>query len=131
MSQASPKPFRTAREIRAELDWAAQVLTRDDSPSRITFALPEPIAVGKREQAYTWDVLVRCRPDQDAAAQAAITYVADKWDLTDTLAARLHDLAEIYREGAEAARRDQSTNPYANDEAKQKAWAAGAAGSLS
>jgi hypothetical protein len=60
----------------------------------------------------------------------AITYIADKWDIMDALETRLHDLAETYREGAEAARRSQSANPYAGDgEAKQKAWAAGAAGS--
>ena len=39
MHEASGKPFRSAAELQAELEWAAQALTGDGSPARIQFAL--------------------------------------------------------------------------------------------
>jgi len=67
--------------LRAELDWAAQALTHDSSPSRIQFALPTLATDGQGGDSYNWDVEVSCRPEQDEAAQAAVQHVADKWRL--------------------------------------------------
>jgi hypothetical protein len=78
---ASNKPSKTAQELRAELDWAAQVLTRDSSPTRIQFALPTLAARSRAGDTYNWDVQVACRREQDVSAQAAVQHVADKWQL--------------------------------------------------
>ena len=81
MHGASAKPSRTAPELLTELDWAAQILTGDRSASRIRFALPAESG-GHPEAACNRDVQVSCRPEQDAAAQAAVQHVADRWRLT-------------------------------------------------
>ena len=81
MEWRTPKPDKTAEELRAELDWAAQVLTGDASADRIAFALPTPALDGDAGSDFNWDVEVSCRPDQDETAQAAITHVAEKWKL--------------------------------------------------
>lgn len=86
MQEDSTKPFRTAGELHAELDWAAHVLSGDDSDSPIIFELPTPAASSDSEAIYNWDVRVSCRPEQDEAAQAAVQYVADKWNLVITKA---------------------------------------------
>jgi len=75
------KPLKTAQEIQAELEWAAVQLTRDTSTTRMEFSLPTLATGGQVDDAYNWDVQVSCRPEQDAAAQAAVQHVADKWRL--------------------------------------------------
>lgn len=130
MLRRSSKPVRTASEIRAELDWAVQVLTFGESSSRIGFDLPECAPAAEWGPDFNWDVLVRCRPEQDEAAQVAISYVAEKWNLIDARPVRLHELAKAYREGAQAALCDQAINPHIDsDEAMRKAWEAGFVGS--
>lgn len=81
MQKSSAKPLRTARELRSELDHAAQSLSGDYSPSRIMFGLPALTSSNGTEERYNWDVEASCRPEQDETAQAAVQYVADKWNL--------------------------------------------------
>jgi len=76
-----PKPLKTAGELRAELEWATQVLTGDTSDSRILFELPTLAEGEDATSEYNWDVRVSCRPEQDDAARAAIRQVAGKWNL--------------------------------------------------
>lgn len=118
------KLLRTASEIHDELDWAALVLTGDRSSSRIFFGQPDlvPMVLGRDAN---WTVEVRCRPDQDDVAQAAIDHVAEKWNLAALDADRWLDLASAYRAGAIAGRREHAINPHDDDSAKRKAWAAG------
>jgi len=80
MNRSPPKPAKSAEELRAELEWAVQVLTGDASADRVVFALPTPASVDASLD-YNWDVEVSCRPDQDEAVQAAIVHVAEKWNL--------------------------------------------------
>lgn len=84
MHEASGKPFRSAAELQAELEWAAQALTGDGSPARIQFALPKLAADDQSAPSYNWDVDVSCRPEQDETARAAVQYVADKWRLAES-----------------------------------------------
>ncbi len=81
MQVGSAKPFKTALELQAELDWAAQALSGDHSSSRIHFGLPAPLTGDQEGATYNWDVQVSCRPEQDEIAQVAVQYVADKWCL--------------------------------------------------
>lgn len=122
------KLLRTASEIHDELDWAALVLTGDRSSSRIFFGQPDLVPTAER--GANWTVEVRCRPDQDNAAQAAIDHVAEKWMLAALDADRWLDLASAYRAGASAGRREQAINPHDDDSAKRRAWAAGHAASF-
>ncbi len=100
MNDASIKPFRTAAELQAELDWAAQALIGESSSSRIRFALPTLNADQLRESGYNWDVEVSCRPEQDETVRAAVQYVADKWQLATTGSGPSSELT--------AARRDRT-----------------------
>lgn len=102
MQQASAKPFKTAHELQTELDWAAQALTGDRSPSRIQFALPTI----RSDDTYNWDVEVSCRPEQDENAQVAVQYVADKWCLAIPAPGTFQESTTAYRAGATDARRD-------------------------
>ena len=128
MHGASAKLSKTAAELLAELDWAAQVLTGDCSASRIQFALPIASAPC-HDVHYNWDVQVSCRPDQDAAAQAAIQHVADKWRLAVCAADTFFHLAAAYRSGCDAAiSTPAGDNPFApHDQAMHRAWALGRA----
>ena len=81
MNPSPSKAVKSAEDLRAELEWAAQVLTGDASSDRVLFALPTPARVGDAALDYNWDVEVSCRPDQDEAVQAAIVHVAEKWNL--------------------------------------------------
>jgi len=81
MNRSPPKAVKSAEELRAELEWAVQVLTGDASADRVVFALPTPASDVDASEDFNWDVDVSCRPDQDEAVQAAIVHVAEKWNL--------------------------------------------------
>lgn len=127
MHGASAKPSKTSQALLAELDWAAEVLTGDSSFSRIRFALPTASA-DCRNAEYNWDVQVSCSAEQDAAAQAAVQHVADRWRLAVPGPEVFFDLAAAYRDGRDAIATSAERNPFgAHEDAKHRAWARGRA----
>jgi hypothetical protein len=74
------REFKSAAELKGELDWAVSVLLGADISGRIAF--DEPVfAEAMTAQYCNWDVTVCCSPDDDDVVQSAIMHVADRWDL--------------------------------------------------
>jgi len=78
--QTIEREFKSAAELKGELDWALTVLLSADVTGRIAFDEPVP-AQAATAQCCNWDVTVCCSPDDDDVVQAAIMHVADRWDL--------------------------------------------------
>jgi len=74
------REFKSAAELKTELDWAISVLLGADVTGRIVFDEPFP-AQPATAQCCNWDVTVSCSPDDDNVVRAAIRHVADRWDL--------------------------------------------------
>lgn len=78
--QAIEREFKSAAELKGELDWAISVLLGADITGRIAFEEPV-LAEAATAQNCNWDVTVCCSPDDDDVVRAAILHVADRWDL--------------------------------------------------
>jgi len=74
------REFKSAAELKGELNWAESVLLGADATGRIAFDDPVP-AEAATAQCCNWDVSVCCSPNDDAVVRAAIMHVADRWDL--------------------------------------------------
>jgi hypothetical protein len=78
--QTIEREFKSAAELKGELDWAVSVLLGEDAVGRIAFDEPVP-AEAATAQCCNWDVSVCCSPNDDDVVQTAIMHVADRWDL--------------------------------------------------
>jgi hypothetical protein len=78
--QTIEREFKSAAELKGELDWATSVLLGADATGRIVFDEPL-LAAAATAQYCNWDVAVCCSPEDDDVVQAAIMHVADRWDL--------------------------------------------------
>jgi hypothetical protein len=79
-AQTIEREFKSAAELKGELDWAVSVLLSADATGRIAFDEPV-LAEAATAQCCNWDVSVCCSPNDDAVVRTAIMHVADRWDL--------------------------------------------------
>lgn len=77
MTDLSPKPCETARELRGQPYWAARTLARNCSSDRFQFALSTDVDAGER---YGWDVQIAAGLIRTLALRLAWIF-ADRWRL--------------------------------------------------